>query len=231
MFVLQNQLILCQCIIKCLVHMISDIGLLCCIFQTVLFSHLSIHLSVPSLSLLNLLVKIIEVLIFCLLYLSILIDAITQHARVSAFSAIIIKSKRNQRYVTLPHIFYLRLYKIGRTISLSFITKILKLTDALALFVFYTNIYLICCGDIETNPRPKFSSLSFCHWNLNGLTAHNFLKIALLHTYITQHNYVIICLSETSFKLSIEIEFDILKIDSYNLLRSDNLSGLKSVFI
>ena len=39
---------------------------------------------------------------------------------------------------------------------------------------------LLCCGDIETNPGPKYSSLNFCHCNLNGLTAHDSIKISLL---------------------------------------------------
>ena len=53
------------------------------------------------------------------------------------------------------------------------------------------------CSDIKANPGPKYSSLTFCHWNLNGLTAHNSIKISLLQAYITQHNYDIICLLET----------------------------------
>ena len=38
-------------------------------------------------------------------------------------------------------------------------------------------------GDIEKNPRPKPSScdkFSICDWNLNSISAHNFIKICLL---------------------------------------------------
>ena len=38
-------------------------------------------------------------------------------------------------------------------------------------------------GDIEMNPGPKpdpCHSFSICHWNLNSLTAHNYLKVKLL---------------------------------------------------
>ena len=56
---------------------------------------------------------------------------------------------------------------------------------------------LLCCGDIEKNPRPKYSSVKFCHWNLKGFRAHDSIKISLLQAYIIQNNYDIILLSET----------------------------------
>ena len=37
-------------------------------------------------------------------------------------------------------------------------------------------------GDIEKNPGPKPNScdfLSICHWNLNSISAHNFIKLSL----------------------------------------------------
>ena len=54
---------------------------------------------------------------------------------------------------------------------------------------------LMQCGYIEVNPSPKYSSLTFCHWNLN--TAHDNIKISLLQAYVTQYNCDIICISET----------------------------------
>ena len=46
-------------------------------------------------------------------------------------------------------------------------------------------LLLICCGDVESNPGPKKQDqISFCHWNLNGLAAHNFSKVSLLHAII-----------------------------------------------
>ena len=35
---------------------------------------------------------------------------------------------------------------------------------------------LMQCGYMEANPVPKYSSLTFCHWNTNGLTAHDNIK-------------------------------------------------------
>ena len=41
-------------------------------------------------------------------------------------------------------------------------------------------------GDIELNPGPKpnsFKNFSICHWNLNSITSHKFLKVKLLSAY------------------------------------------------
>ena len=72
------------------------------------------------------------------------------------------------------------------------------------------------CGNIG----PRYSSLTFCHWNLNSL-------ISLLHTYLTQYNCDIICLSETFLNSSIRNDDDRIKIDEYNLTRSDHPSDSK----
>ena len=57
--------------------------------------------------------------------------------------------------------------------------------------------YLIkLSGDIEENPGPKLNSsqkLSICHWNLNSIAAHNFIKVSLLIAYNSIHKYDIIC--------------------------------------
>ena len=70
---------------------------------------------------------------------------------------------------------------------------------------------------LEANPGSKYSSLAFCHWNLNGLTAH--YSISLLQVYKAQHNYDIIS--------SIETNDDRILIDGYNLIRADHPSDSK----
>ena len=50
---------------------------------------------------------------------------------------------------------------------------------------------LMQCGDIEVNPAPKCSSLTFRHCGLIGLTAHDNIKIPLLQAYVTQYITVI----------------------------------------
>ena len=48
------------------------------------------------------------------------------------------------------------------------IIKLPKITKVIIfLFLCITNL-LSQFGDIETNPGPRFSSLTFCYWNLDG---------------------------------------------------------------
>ena len=86
---------------------------------------------------------------------------------------------------------------------------------------------LFHCGDIEKIPGPKYLSLTFYHWNLIGLTTHDSIKILLLQAYVTQHNYSIICLSETFLNSSIDSSDTRILIDGYNLVRSEYPSDLK----
>ena len=108
--------------------------------------------------------------------------------------------------------------------SITKLSKMVKTTIFLSLCI--SNL-LMQCGDIEVNPGPKYSSLTFCHWNLNGLTAHDNIKISLLQAYVTQYNCDIICLSETFLNSSIQNDDDRIKIDGYNLIRSDHPSDSK----
>ena len=97
------------------------------------------------------------------------------------------------------------------------------------------NLLLICCGDVESNPGPKKQhQISFCHWNLNGLAAHNFSKVSLLQAISVSKTYDIICLSETFLDSSIDSSDERITIEGYNLLRADhpsNKKGEESAFI
>ena len=119
------------------------------------------------------------------------------------------------------------LYQVSRRlikiIPASFRQRFLKIADITVFLLFFIQKNLLsCCGDIEENPRPKYSSLTFCHWNLNGLTAHDSTIISSLQAYITQHNYDIICLTETFLNSSILSGDNRITIDGYNLIRSDH---------
>ena len=69
--------------------------------------------------------------------------------------------------------------------------------------------------------------MTFCHWNLNGVAAHKFIKVSLLQGYSTERNFDIICLSETFLNSSLDSSDGWLKIEGYNLIRSDHLSSSK----
>ena len=89
---------------------------------------------------------------------------------------------------------------------------------ALSTYASHIWLYLILTkrsGDIEQNPGPKSNSsqsFSICHWNLNSISAHNFIKISLLKTYIATHKLDVICLSETYLDSSTSNHDDNLEI-------------------
>ena len=58
-------------------------------------------------------------------------------------------------------------------------------------YIFVSNL-LMLCFDIEVNPGSKYSSFTFPHLNLNGLTALDSIKISLLQAYGTQHIHTVI---------------------------------------
>ena len=107
------------------------------------------------------------------------------------------------------------------------LTKLPKIAKMTIFSVLCIPSLLFCCGDLEKNLGPKYSSLTFCHWNLNGLTAHDSIKISLLQAYVTQHNYDIICLSETFPNSSIDSSDTSISVDGCNLIRSEHPSDSK----
>ena len=93
------------------------------------------------------------------------------------------------------------------------------------LFIF---ALLLCHGDIKINPGPKKvkkNSLSFYHWNLNSLSAHNFSKLTQLKAYISIYKHDFICLSEIFLDSS--ITDSLLEIDGYDLICSDHPNDIK----
>ena len=113
------------------------------------------------------------------------------------------------------------------TSYLRMLTKLPKIAEITLFLVLCIPSLLFRWGDTEKNPGPKYSSLAFCHWNLNGLTAHDSIRISLLQAYVTQHNYDIICLSKTFLNSSIDSSDTRILIDGYNLIRSDHPSDSK----
>ena len=56
---------------------------------------------------------------------------------------------------------------------------------------------------------------------------HNFLKVALLRSYITVHSFDVICLSEAYLDSFISHDDNNLQIPGYNLYRVDHPSSIK----
>ena len=101
-------------------------------------------------------------------------------------------------------------------------------------FLHWLYILLITLsGDVELKTGPKrkagLQTLSICHWNLNSICAHNFVKLYLFIAYVSIHKCDIICLSETYVNSSIDDES--LEISGYYLIRFDHPSNKKRVGI
>ena len=93
----------------------------------------------------------------------------------------------------------------------------------------FIEVLLILSGDVEPNPGPEKekSHITFFHWNLNALMAHNFIKLSLLQTLAVRNDYDIICLTETFRDSSIGYDDDRISIAGYNLLGVDHPSNTK----
>ena len=53
---------------------------------------------------------------------------------------------------------------------------------------------ILLSGDVESNPGPE--TLDFCTWNLNSITAHDFLRVSLIEAYNSVYNYDLIGIVE-----------------------------------
>ena len=97
-------------------------------------------------------------------------------------------------------------------------------------YIWVCSIIIEMSGDIKMNPGPKPSSCnkcSICHWNLNSISAHNFMKLSLLRAYISFHNFDILCLSETCLDSTIFSNNSNLITPGYDLYRADHPSSVK----
>ena len=92
----------------------------------------------------------------------------------------------------------------------------------------FKHLLLLLSGDIEINPDPKRSSnIKFCHWNLNGLASHDFIKVRLMEAFITSNNFDLVCLSETFLDSTIPNDDANIQINGYSLLRAGHPNDIK----
>ena len=109
---------------------------------------------------------------------------------------------------------------------LSFLTTAVNVSIATWVY----SILISLSGNVQLNPGPKNKSdvnFPICHWNLNGIAAHNYVKVFLLKTYIAVFKFDIICISETYLDSSITFDDSNLEILGYTLIRSDHPSNSK----
>ena len=99
-----------------------------------------------------------------------------------------------------------------------------------SLLFFIWVILLLLSGDIETNlglDPGYLNSFSFCHWNLNSIAVHNFIKMSLLQSYYAVHRFNIICLWETYLDKAYHTDDDQLAFPGCNLIKVDSPNNMK----
>ena len=69
--------------------------------------------------------------------------------------------------------------------------------------------FILLSGDVELNPGPE--TLKCCCWNLNSISAHDFLRVSLIEAYNSLYNYDLIGIAETHLDDSVDQERLILK--------------------
>ena len=80
------------------------------------------------------------------------------------------------------------------------------------------------------NPKPRHNSVesfSICHWNLNSVSAYNYVKLSSLKAFVAVHKFVIACLSETYLGSSVVPDDGNLEISGYRLVPPDHPSNNK----
>ena len=80
-------------------------------------------------------------------------------------------------------------------------------------------------GHIELNPGPKYFSI--CHWNLNGLTSHSYLKVSQQQAFNLVHKFDNLCILETHFDSSVSKDDNALSIEGYSIIQADHPSNAK----
>ena len=114
----------------------------------------------------------------------------------------------------------------GHKISMKFFVWFLFLTGvSLDTSLWLQILLVLLSGDVEVKPGPKRTpkaSLSICHWNLNRISAHNYIKLSLLRAYLAFHIFDIICLSKICLNFTNSPDDETLEISGYNLVRSDH---------
>ena len=74
------------------------------------------------------------------------------------------------------------------------------------LFLWWLSILLIISGNVHTNPGPGSSPrdgglLMFMHWNVNSLSAHDFICIPLIQSLNSLNDYDIIAITGTALNI------------------------------
>ena len=79
-------------------------------------------------------------------------------------------------------------------------------------------------GKFNSFKLDRWGVLSFCHWNLNTLSVHNYVNLSSLQAY---NKHDVICLSETYLDNSVLSDESDLNFPGYKLVTADYPGNVK----
>ena len=94
----------------------------------------------------------------------------------------------------------------------------------ICLFFWWLSKLLNISGNVHTNPgpgpNPRYEGLlKFMHWNVNSLSAHDFIRIPLIQSLNSHNDYDIIAITETA--LNRDTPDDRLALEGFLSIRRD----------
>ena len=130
-----------------------------------------------------------------------------------------------------------------KTIYWSFlITSLIPIVIIFIQFIWVHALLIRQRGDTEMNSGPKpypCHSFSICHWNLNSLTAYNYLKISLSQAYVAIKKFdvaglrpISICLTYLMMTVLIFLAITLSEPTNHQLQKKVVLSSIsKTLFL
>ena len=82
---------------------------------------------------------------------------------------------------------------------------------------------ILLSGDVESNPGPE--TLDFCCWNLNSISAYDFLRVSLIEAYNSVYDYDLIGIVETH--LDSTADENKLALNGYTFVKSNHPRDVK----
>ena len=82
---------------------------------------------------------------------------------------------------------------------------------------------ILLSGDVESNPGPE--TLDFCCWNLNSISAYDFLRVSLIEAYNSVYDYDLIGIVETH--LDSTADENKLALNGYTFVKSNHPQNVK----
>ena len=129
------------------------------------------------------------------------------------------------RFISRPRQFRIQILKLAFAFRFSFICTFYS-----SIHIWFNTRTTDLCGNIEKKPGHWSSSsqnVSICHWNLNSITEHSYVKISLLKASIHNQKFIIslfinsiqfVCLKHTSIQVFLYMK----AIQKYRVMNQSN---------